>query len=260
MLHIEFIPQVKVTDIVTSVSVFIAASTLTYTWIKDRRLRSKEYADKIRSAASTTLSKVDRCQNLFQSVAEVVQPAITEVDGLMVESKDVVKCRDLFWKRLNELRTSIMETFREEQIEIAYAPLFVYSSWIYDLFADAMKFAKTAEAASFDALQGKCQAAIFKFDPTHAHSGVLGNGLRAICAEHELQSSEDFNSALSDIRKFLKLILSKNDEELLRGREHFRGDSKSQSFDQPRHWIDSWKQRRSEALLSFLKQHGDRVT
>jgi hypothetical protein len=259
MPHIEFIPQVKVTDLLTSVSVFCAAVALIYTWMKDRGLRSKEYADKIRSAASITLSKVDRCQNLFQSITDVVQPAITEVDGLMVESKDVVKCRDLFWKRLHELRTSIMDTFREEQIEVAYAPLFVYSSSIYHLFEDAMKFAKAAEAASFAVLQEKCQAAILSLHPSDASSAILGNVLRGICAEHELQSSEDFSIALSDVRSFLKRVLSQNDKELMRGRENFLGERQSQPLDQLRHWLNSWVQRPSEPLSSFLKQH-NRVT
>jgi len=258
MPHIEFIPQVKVTDLLTSLSVFCAAVALIYTWTKDKGLRSKEYADKIRSAASITLSKVDRCQNLFQSITDIVQPAITEVDGLMVESKDAVRCRDLFWKRLHELRTSIMDTFRDEQIEVAYAPLFVYNSSIYGLFADAMKFAKAAEAASFAVLQGKCQAVILNLHPSQASTAVVGNALRAICGEHELQSCKDFDIALSDIREFLKSVLTKTDRELLRGRGDFHGDHRSQNLDQI-HWMNSWEQRPSEALSLFFDQH-NRVT
>jgi hypothetical protein len=83
-----------------------------------------------------------------------------------------------------------MDTFREEQIEVAYAPLFVYSSSIYDLFEDAMKFARAAEAASFAVLQEKCQAAILSLHPSEASTAILGNALRAIRAEHGLQSSE----------------------------------------------------------------------
>jgi hypothetical protein len=257
MLHIEFLPQIKVTDLLTSVSVFCAAITLIYTWSKDRDIRAKEYADKIRSAASITLSKVDRCQSLFQSITDLVQPAITEVDALMVETNDTVKCRDLLWKRLHELRSSIMEKFRDEQIEVAYAPLFVYNPYIYDLFEDAMRAAKAAETAAFVILQEKCQTAILHLDAPNASTAVLGNALREICGEHVLQSNDKFRLALSEVRVFLKLILSMTDKQILdavRYRLGFKGGVQRPNLGNPLYWMNSWETegRPSKALSSYI--------
>jgi hypothetical protein len=63
--------ELKVTDLITAFSVLCAAGTLIYTWTKDRRLRYKEYSDKIRSAAALTLSKIDRSQGLFEAITDI---------------------------------------------------------------------------------------------------------------------------------------------------------------------------------------------
>ena len=65
-MSLSLYPEIKITDLITSLSVLCAVCTLIYTWNKDRQLRSREYADKIRAAAALTLSKVDRCQHLFE--------------------------------------------------------------------------------------------------------------------------------------------------------------------------------------------------
>ena len=117
MFGFSLIPTLKVTDLITSLSVVCAACTLIYTWTKDRRLRSKEYADKIRAAASLTLSRTDRCQILFKSITDEAQPTITDIDDLMVTQKDSALCRDKLWKELNNIRAKILQRFNDEELE-----------------------------------------------------------------------------------------------------------------------------------------------
>src|SRR5215471_13273566 len=88
----------KRSDMITSLSVVLAALGLLYTWTKDRNLRTKEYADRVRAAAAITLAKIDRCESLFLSFFQSLQPIITEADDFFVRERSPVKCRDMFWK------------------------------------------------------------------------------------------------------------------------------------------------------------------
>ena len=42
-MSLSLYPEIKITDLITSLSVLCAVCTLIYTWNKDRRLRSGEY-------------------------------------------------------------------------------------------------------------------------------------------------------------------------------------------------------------------------
>ena len=128
---IEFDPKIKLGDLLTSLSFALAVAGFLYTWTRDRQLRTKEYADRVRAAAALTLSKIDRCESLFLSLFNVLQPIITEADEALVKEKDLVRCRDLFWKQANSARLLVLNNFKDEEIELAYAPLLSFRIDIY---------------------------------------------------------------------------------------------------------------------------------
>ena len=208
--------EIKITDLMMSLSVLCAVRTLIYTWAKDRRLRSKEYADKIRAAAALTLSKVDRCQRLFESITDRVQRYITEADTMIVTTKDMAKCRDEFWKNLHLIRADILSEFQSEEIEISYAPLLVYRANIYELFQHSMLAARAVEDASFVILQTECQRVILELDVVQAQSAILGNALRQVCHDHSVQLATNLSSALNDICGFLRSTLLMSDQRIVR--------------------------------------------
>jgi hypothetical protein len=234
-------PTLKPTDLLTSLSVLCAVCTLIYAWRKDRRLRSREYADRIRAAAAITLSKADRCQTLLHSIVDLVQPAITEADGLFTKTKDPIECRDQFWKRLHEIRSAILEKFTKEEIEIAYAPLLPYRSNIYDLFQTAIREARAVEEASLHILQSRCQHAILAANPEHAHSAMLGNDLRDICDEHNIQLGRHLSDALASIRGCLREIIEADEHEILKSDTSVQGRAPpDRRRSDPSYWITAW--------------------
>ena len=56
--------EIKLGDILTSVSLLIATLTLVTAWIKERKLRRKVYADTIRAAAAGTAVAIARRREL----------------------------------------------------------------------------------------------------------------------------------------------------------------------------------------------------
>jgi|SRR5580698_1466804 hypothetical protein len=233
-------PTIKITDIITSLSVVCALCTLIYTWTKDRNLRSKEYADRIRAAAASTLARVDRCQSLLLSLGEAVQPAITEIDGLMVQHGDSVACRDKLWKVLYELHTAIAIKFSDEEIELAYAPLLAFRKDIYGLFKDALHSAKVADSIAFNFLQELLQVAVLRTDAKTARSAELGNILRTVCSIYSHILSEHLDAAFDEIRSFLRKTIEAPDRVvLLPDRREPLVDGKGPRFDVG-YWTAKW--------------------
>src|SRR5712675_305066 len=160
-LPLRFDFALRFGDILTSVSVLLALSGFLYSWRKDRRLRTKEYADRVRAAASMTLAKIDRCESLYLSFIDRARPAFAEIHGLDAKSDaDKSACWQEFLKQMTAVRTSIAKQFGDEQIELAYAPLFTHRPDIYDRFRAAIANTKKAEDEFFLDLLEECQKAI----------------------------------------------------------------------------------------------------
>ena len=134
MFGLSFDKQVDIGNLLTSISVLIALTGLLYSFAKDRSIRQRDYADKVRSTAATALSKLDRCQSLLSLFYDRMQIAITEADEQIVSTRNNVKTRDDFWKKANAARQEILTEFYKEELEISYAPLLPYRPEIYDLF------------------------------------------------------------------------------------------------------------------------------
>src|SRR5437588_5625716 len=104
-LKIEF--ALRFGDILTSASVLLALSGFLYSWRRDRRLRTKEYADRVRAAASVALAKIDRCESLYLSFIDRARPVFSEIHGLDAKSQaDKSACWPEFLKQMTAVRTS----------------------------------------------------------------------------------------------------------------------------------------------------------
>jgi hypothetical protein len=206
----------RIGELLTSVSVLIALLGFLYTWRKDRRLRTKEYADKVRAAAAMTLAKVDRCESLFLSFIHRIRPIFTEIEDMSAKTESKDACRDQFWKQMIAIRLSIYKQFSDEQIELAYAPLFVHQSEIYDLFKNVIEKAKQAEDEFFWNLMGECQKAILGLpDQMQTVSPVLANKLLDISTYYHKLYAQEFSSLLDEIRRFLRGIVTASDQQIV---------------------------------------------
>jgi hypothetical protein len=213
-LHLE--PTYKVGDLVTSASVFIALIGFLYTWSKDRKLRTKEYADRVRTAAATTLAKIDRCESLFLSYFNFIQPVITEADDLIARTHNAVECRDFFWKQAINTRLDILRQYDAEQIELSYAPLLPFRSDIYQVFRYAIDNAKQAEDRLFWETLSFFQTTILRLvDDPDIYSAKLGNALRGVLAVQEKAYKRDLGEKFAEVRRFLQGIIGSSDKNLV---------------------------------------------
>lgn len=213
--HPTWDASLKIGDFVTAVSVLIALAGFLYSWNKDRQVRIKEYADRVRSAAAETLARVDRCKSIFEAFYERIQPEITETDAIMVQGNDWVKTRDYFWKACYTVRQDILTVFREENIELAYAPLLGYRQNIYRLFKNSIEAALQASTDSFDQFCEASQSAVMNMEGKKAVSAVLGNRIRSLSVESQLSQSEQMRMALGSLEQFLLETIAMSDKEII---------------------------------------------
>jgi hypothetical protein len=206
-------PSVKTGDLVTALSVLVALAGFLYSRSRDRKVLVKEYADRVRSAAAETLSRVDRCQSILDSFYERMQTAITEADEIMVRENDAVKARDYLWKACYNVRHDVLAVFSEENIELAYAPLLGYRRNIYKLFKTGVEMAVRVSMDGFKVFRNVSQDAILNMDKTEKPlSGYLGNRVRSVVARLQEQQQEQTAEALHQLRLFLLETISISDE------------------------------------------------
>lgn len=137
-MDLVFKPEYDLGNLITISSVLASLCVLGYAWIKDRQLRKKEYADKIRNAAGTIIAKLERRKVLSLSFFEDIQPLTVETDKLLVKERSIINARDFLWLGLVKARSSSLQRIMEEQIEIAYRDLYGYDPRIQALYVEAI--------------------------------------------------------------------------------------------------------------------------
>lgn len=178
-----FNTEVSVGNIVTALSVVVSAIALLITLNKDRQLRKKEYADRIRNAAGAVTAKLERRKEIFLSFFDSIQPLITDADIKLVKEQDVIAARDFLWRELGLAHAKCLERITDEGIEVAYKDLYGYDPDIQELFGKAIGELKKIEGAVSRAVLHRTQAAVMELEGLKGPrvSAELGNALRDTC-------------------------------------------------------------------------------
>ena len=109
--------SIKVGDFLTAASVFIGVIGLVISSFRDRRLRRKDYADRIRVAAATTAVAIDRWAELASRLYDDIQALIIDTDVLLVQKEDIIETRDLLWRGLVEARAISSRRILDEKLD-----------------------------------------------------------------------------------------------------------------------------------------------
>jgi hypothetical protein len=199
--------SVKVGDLLTGVSVLIAVAVFLYTRRHDQDLSRQDYAERIRAAAGQTLSRLERTRSILDSFYELMQPAITETDENLVQTKNPIAARDFLWKRSYENKLSIMSACRAEEIEVAYAPLFGYDKHSYELFSAGVNAITAAFEHGFSAFLDPSQDATLGQHAPY-ESAVLGNVVRRKADDARDEQRERMRTAARELETYLLTIVS----------------------------------------------------
>lgn len=208
---------IKASDVLTSLTILVSVVALLVSWTKDRDIRTREQADRVRTAAAKTIAKLERWEAIQLSLYSELQPTYVEVSEAMAKQFNVASSRDLLWKRINALRAKIASRVLDEAVETAYVDLFAYHPSIRGTFQEVMADLRTAEKEASLQLLAETERAILSFEGKQSgyQTAQLGNALRAVAHTVEVEFRKRIASRLTGIQDYLYRLLSLTDEQLL---------------------------------------------
>jgi hypothetical protein len=215
--------SIRISDILTFLTIFVSVIALTISWSKDRYSREKEQADRVRAAMGKTLAKLDRWKIIQLSIFQELQPVFIETSEMLTKNYDVIEVRDYLWKNINSLRTLMAAKVLEEQIETAYVDLFSHFPAIRDIFLNTLIQLEACEAKILDSFIEATQDNVLSFeDKENVYtSAMLGNALRATAFEYSSRFKANVDQIMHPVKNFLFEAVVKSDKEiLLRGIAH----------------------------------------
>ncbi len=209
---------VKASDILTSLTIVVSVIALLLSWGKDREIRTKEQADRVRTAAARTLAKLERWQSLQLSLYQELQPVFVETSEMLAKNFDVIVARDHLWKAVNNQRVKISARVLDEGLETAYVDLFAHYPAVRQAFIDALARLRKAEEIAVASLLSRTQGAVLSLKRKRVgyQTAELGNALRNAADTSREHFITETNTALDPIRNQLYRLISRTDSEILK--------------------------------------------
>jgi hypothetical protein len=213
-----FNPEISVGNLVAVVAAVISAAAILAALAKERALRKKELADRVRQATALVIAKLDRWKQIALQTFDQLQTAATEADGHLVAGRDEISTRDAFWKQVVTTQAALAKCVLEEEIEIAYSNLYGYDPRIHELFTGAVARLRHIESLVFLQVLNRTQNDILTLrsdENREVFSAQLGNRLRITLAESRSLLEEHMEAVLTAFRNGMMAIVCASDEELV---------------------------------------------
>jgi hypothetical protein len=213
--------SVDVGNILTVATILVSVTVVLMSLAKDRRIREREIADKVRGAAARTLAKLERWQELSISYYENVRPGFEETSRMLATEFDVEQARDFLWKNLETARVDSLQRLRDEDIETAYVDLYAFSVSAYDRFRVTIGKLRSVDEQFHRQLRIKAQDDVLFWkgvDPAFYDPAALGNALRSTSSHLKSELDQSMTSEITPLREALTQIIAMDDRSVLRHR------------------------------------------
>lgn len=207
--------EISVGDVLTVIAILISFITLAFAWNNDRRLRRKEYSDRIRRAAGEIIVKLERWRELSLSYFDDIQPIIVDADVNISNGSDLISTRDAFWRDAIAMRASSLRRIIDEQVELAYSDLYGYDPRIQNLFISAVDNLRTIDKEMHRLFLLLVQRGMEKLENSidEYQSAQLGNLLREISGKVAKEHRGMMERIISPFRiEMVKLIMSTDND------------------------------------------------
>lgn len=209
--------NIKVSDILTSLTILVSVVTLTITWTKDQTTREQHQADIVRLAAASIITKLDRWQALQLSLYQELQPEFIITSEKLSEDFNIIKFRDYLWKAIDNKRTAISSKVLEEQISTSYISLLAYFPETRGQFMTLFEALNKAEEEISSSFLVQTQKDIMAFENREKNytSAMLGNALRKTATEHKRKFINESSKIIESQKVFLFDVISRNNKQIL---------------------------------------------
>jgi hypothetical protein len=193
---------------------------------KDRNLREREQADKVRNAAARTLAKLDRWKEISLLMFAQMDIVFVETSKLWASGAKGETLRDELWERLDQVRVKSLENITKEEIETAYQDLYSFDPSVRDYVETVLNLLKDEEEVMFRmALLPGVQNILDEMERINCdrQTATFRNPLMA----HSIRIRGKYESRLNKMlivvsRNLLKLIGKKDNEILSKNKPYFK--------------------------------------
>jgi hypothetical protein len=216
--------EIKVSDLITTLAILISLISLLLALRKDRELREKEQADRVRSAAAKTLAKLERWKEISLLMFDQMDIIFVDVSKLWVENKTGELLRDILWERLDAVKVKALEAIIKEEIETAYQDLFSFDPSVRIYFETVLNLLKDEQSVMFHkALLPGVQNIVDEKEGIT--NGRTTAGFRNPLMHHAISIKIKYESRLdkllSVVSENLLELIGKNNEEILYEKQPF---------------------------------------
>jgi hypothetical protein len=208
-------PEVRVGDILTFGAVSLSAAGLLFALARDRALRRKEYADRIRHGAALIVVKADRWREISSHFFDELQPVIVDTDAKL-KSESTEAIRDFWWKEVELSYACTRKAILDEEIEHAYLDLYGYNPSVQKIFLNSMRELRNIDSEIHTSFLRDTQD-IIKSTPRPYFSAKLGNPLRSSCQTHRDELEQRMRMVVTALRDNLEKIVSASDKAIVKG-------------------------------------------
>jgi hypothetical protein len=216
-LAMTFERKITLGDLLTFVSIALAAAGLAWTWHQDILTRQREQATEVRRAAAATLAKMERLGQLTDLLFADLQPTIVETGDLLAEKHDAGLARDYFWKTVAAARLGQRKRIMDEQIESAYVALYTYMTDARTMFQSTVGKLQSSEDKALDGIMAGCQNEILAYDRSNYQPANLGNRCRGIVEWQRQSYFAGATEILAPVERRLEGIVSAPDSAIISG-------------------------------------------
>jgi len=208
--------EIRVGDLLTAGSVAIGTLTLLYALMKDRRLRRREYADRIRRSASETLAAIERWREIAIRHFQDAQPLLTDADVMLTKEQDVVSTRDTLWRSLMALEAQTSDRVLSEKLEGAYKGLYGYDPSVHATYTAAIISMRQGFQEAHEALLSETQQDVVSMEVESQpyFSAQLGNRLRGSTASVKDLFVKHADASLAPLRARMLALVQASDDDI----------------------------------------------
>lgn len=209
--------NIKVGDILTSITIIVSVAALIVTWTKDRNTKETEQANVVRTAAATAMTQLDRWQSLNLSLYQEMQPEFITTSEMLGEQYDVIKVRDYLWRTISNQIIEIDRKVLNEKISTSYVDLIAHFPDTRAQFIDLFRTLNEIEERISGSFLEKSQQDVFEFEGKENDytSAMLGNALRTTAEQHKDKLFTETTKAIDPVKEFLFGVIAKSNKQIL---------------------------------------------
>lgn len=206
--------SLSVGNLLTALTIAVSAATLAYTRRKDRLLREREYADRIRHAAGLTIARLERWQRIVISIFDEIQPAFVDVDRWAVAGKDLELISDYLWKELSKARAQAAQRIMEEEIELSYLDLYSYDRGVHERFNHVIREQQQVRQRVFGELLTRTQRLLLRYRGIPLQRTFIGNQMREEAAGLRQEFADETRAILDRFIEEMRPLVTAKDADL----------------------------------------------